>query len=123
MQFDYLYTAQATGSIDIENIGEVCISAINTFMLQEYILIIHTEEGVSKIIQYGPKYIELEAAPTSVKYTYDEITFNQSKLINIIDRFINNPKFGISQVNIIELEEAVDKIKDLVEFLKWKERE
>ena len=123
MTFEYLYTTQSMDSIDVENVGEVCISAINTYLLQEYVLIIRTDEGRSKIIQYGPKFIELDAPPTSVSYTYEEFDFNQRKLINIIDRFINNPKFGISQVFIIEYEEAIEKIKDLVEYLKWKERE
>jgi hypothetical protein len=117
MQFEYLYTTQAMGTIDIENIGEVCISGVNAFIAQEYILIIKTEEGKSKIIQYGPRFIDLEIAPVNVSYTYNEIDYNQRKLITIIDKFINNPKFGISQVQLIELEEAVDRIKDLREFL------
>ena len=123
MQFEYLYTTQAMGTFDVDNIGEVCISAINTFMLQEYILIIHTEEGRSKIIQYGPRFIELDAPPLSVTYTYDEIDYNQNKLVRIIDRFINNPKYCISQVVLIDYEEAIEKIKDLVEYLWYKKRE
>lgn len=116
MQFEYLYQISAMGNIDIEDIGNVCLSATNT-LYQEYILIIFTEQGKSKIISYGPRFVDLKIAPSSVSYTYNEIDFKQSKLIRVIEQFLNNPKHMISQVQEITLEEAKDKIKDLVEYL------
>lgn len=117
MTFDYLYTVQATGQVDIEDIGNVCLSAINTAIFQEYILIIRTELGRSKIIQYGPRYIDHNLTPLSVTYTYNDIEFSMSKLERTIDNFLNNPKHMISQVEQITLDEAREKIKDLVSFL------
>lgn len=118
MQFKYLYEIQATGFIDIENLGEICLSAINTLLHQEYILIIHTELGKSKILQYGPIFIDMEDTPLSnISVNYSEIDYNSSKLEKIIDRFINNPKYLVSQVVEIDLETAKSKIRNLGDFI------
>lgn len=115
--YSYLYEMIATGFIDIENIGEVCLSITNNF-LQEKILIIHTEYGKTKVIQYGPVYIDQDTVvPTNVSYTYTEFDFNQRKLDNIIDKFINDPKFGTKQCVEIDLDTAKERIIDLREFL------
>jgi hypothetical protein len=114
--YEYLYEVKATGFIDIENIGEVCLSATNDF-LQEKILIVHTEYGKTRVIQYGPIYVDNVQRPTSSKYTYDEFDYNDSKLDKIIDKFINDPKFMTTQVVEIPLDEAEGRIIDFLEFI------
>ena len=121
MQFKYLYEVQATGFIDIENIGEICLSAINTIFHQEYILIIHTELGKSKILQYGPIFIDEDIPLSNVSAYYSEIDYSSSKLEKIIDKFINNPKYLVSQVTEIDLETAKSKIKNLGDFIWFRE--
>lgn len=116
MQFDYFYMMQPTGSINIEDIGNITLHAFNDFY-QQYFLIIQTEMGRTKIIQYGPIYVEIKEPPSQINYTYTEFEFSESKISKIIDKFLNNGKAMISQVNIIEQDEAIDKIKDLVKFL------
>ena len=116
MQFDYFYTMQATGSVNVEDIGNVTLHAFNDFY-QQYFLIIQTEMGRTKIIQYGPIYVEIEEPPSQINYTFTEFEYSESKICKVIDKFLNNAKAMISQVNIIEQEEAIDKIKDLVNFL------
>lgn len=117
MQFKYLYHVEATGFINIQNIGEVCLSAINTVLYQEYILIIHTEYGRSKVVQYGPILIDCEKPLSNVNCSYQEFDYSSSKLEKIIDNFINNTKCLISQVTEIDLEEAKSKIKNLGDFI------
>ena len=116
MKFDYLYIAQSEGSIDIEDVGNVCISATNT-LFQEYFLVIQTMYGRTKIIQYGPVFVDIDDVPSFVSYTYTEIDYSQGKISNIIEKFLNNPKYNISQVTLIELEDARERITDLMEFL------
>lgn len=116
MQFDYLYMMQATGSLNIEDIGNVVLHAFNDFY-QQHFLIIQTQLGRTKIVQYGPIYVEIEEPPCQINCTYTEFEYSESKICKAIDKFLNNAKAMITQVNIIEKDEAVDKIKDLVEFL------
>ena len=117
MQFDYLYMMQATGSLNIEDIGNVTLHAFNDFYKQ-YFLIIQTQLGRTKIVEYGPIFVnEVEEPPNQIIYTYNEFEYSESKICKAIDKFLNNAKAMITQVNIIEKDEAVDKIKDLVNFL------
>ncbi len=114
--YEYLYETKATGFLEVENIGECCLVANNDF-LQEQILIITTTMGKTKIIQYGPVYVDNVQSPTDVQYSYCEIDFSDYKIDKRIEKFINDAKFRTTQVTQIELEDALDKIIDLREFL------
>jgi hypothetical protein len=114
--YEYLYEVKATGFLEIENIGEVCLVANNDFM-QEQLLIIHTELGKTKIIQYGPVYVDNVQPPTNCIYTFTEIDFSDYKIDKTIEKFINDPKFRTTQVTQIEFEDAMDRITDLREFI------
>lgn len=114
--YEYLYEVKATGFIEVENIGEVCLSATNDF-LQEKVLIVHTEYGKTRVIQYGPVFVDNVQPPLNVSYTFSELDYNEAKIDRIIDKFINDPKFSTTQVTILEFEDAMDRITDLREFL------
>lgn len=116
MQFEYLYKIEATGQIDIDNIGECCLSACNDGG-KEYILIIHTENGLVKVLEYGPILIDIESPANFVSCIYKEFQWNQKWIIGIIEKFLDNPKSMITQVTQIDLEDAKNKIKNLVDFL------
>lgn len=114
--YEYLYEVKATGFLEIENIGEVCLVANNDF-LQEQILIITTELGKTKIIQFGPIFIDNVQTSTDISYTFSEIDFSEYKIDKRIEKFINDPKFRTTQVKVVEMDEAMDRITDLREFL------
>ena len=114
--FEYLYETKATGFLEVENIGECCLVANNDFM-QEQILIVTTSLGKTKIIQYGPVFVDNVQPPLDVTYTYCEIDFSDYKIDKRIEKFINDPKFRTTQVRQIDLEEALEYITDLREFL------
>ena len=114
--YEYLYEVKATGFLEVENIGECCLIANNDF-LQEQILIITTELGKTKIIQYGPVFVDNVQPPNDVTYSYSEIDFSDYKIDKRIEKFINDAKFRTTQVRVVELEEALERITDLKEFL------
>ena len=114
--YEYLYEVKATGFLEIENIGEVCLIANNDF-LQEKVLIIHTELGKTRVIQYGPVYVDNVQPPTDCSYTFSEFDFSDYKIDKIIDKFINDPKFKTTQVKETDFEDASNRITDLMEFL------
>ena len=116
MQFDYLYQMQPTGALEVDDIGNCCVSA-TTATYTEYILIIKTEGGRTKIIQYGPRYIDVDTVlPSEVSYTYSEFDFNEGKIRRIIDTWLNSKTLA-QQAVLITIEEAKERIKDLVNFL------
>ena len=116
MNFDYLYELKANGQISIENIGEVCLT-INDILGAEYILIIHTEYGQCKVLEYGPIFISNGEPLGNLYSSLLTFQYNQGKLITIINKFLNKPKAKITQATEISLEEAKEKIKNMVDFL------
>ncbi len=114
--YEYLYEVKATGFLEIENIGECALIANNDF-LQEQVLIITTALGKTKILRYGPVFIDNAQPPISVSYTFDEIDYNEYKIDKAIEKFINDAKFRATQVKVVDIEEALDIITDLKEFL------
>lgn len=113
-QFKYLYEVTATGFLDIEDPANTCIYTTNS-LFQEYVLIIQTQLGKTRVIQYGPNYVDIDKIPSSVTCTFQEFDVSSYKIDNIIDKFLT--KTFASQAIEIPLEEAVEKIKDMRCFL------
>lgn len=114
MKFEYCYTTTATADIEIEDVGTFSLCAYT--QIEEYYLIVQTHYGITKIIKYGPKLIDLEELPSTVSYFYRKIDFSQSRICKIIDDFLNNDKPIIS-VELLDIEEAKSRIKNLVDEL------
>lgn len=117
MTFEYLYTTTAMGTLEIEDTGNVTINAVNSNLYKEYFLIIRTEYGRTKVIEYGPAFIDMNAIPTTVSYTYNDFDYSESKIHRLIENFLINPKYGIDQAQVVEFDDVKNRLKDLKEFL------
>lgn len=115
-EFEYLYTTTATGFFEIEDIGNFAISCTND-IYNEYIMIVKTVYGVSKILQYGPKPIDIDNPNDSMKFTFTKIDFSEYKLESMVNKFINDPKKIISQVTVIEYTDALNRIQDFRRYM------
>jgi len=114
--FEYLYTQQATGQVDIENIGEFALSCTND-IFQEYILIVTTKDGFTQILQYGPHVMNNDTNLIPRMCNYNIISFETQKISSIITKFINDPKKQITQCTVIDKETALERMVDLRELL------
>lgn len=114
--FNYYYVRQSNGTFEIDNIGEFALSCINDNFC-EYLFIVETKEGFSKIIQYGPQIIDQESDYTIPRtFIYDYQQFNPAKLEKAIDIFVNDRRKGITQVNVLSVEEALSRIVNMKEL-------
>ena len=96
--FDYLFIEKPEKSISIDDIGNVNLIAYND-LNYFWCLQIRTELGESFIKQFGPfnknpKY----KFENGFKYEFSKIDYKESKIINIIEKFITEPKKLISEV-------------------------
>lgn len=117
--FEYLYTQQATGCFDIDNIGNFALSCFND-NFEEYILIAKTTQGWTQLLSYGPAYrgdIDYHIYMGTKNCKYECIEFSSQKISSVVHRFINDPKKKITQVEVIEINEAYDKINPIKELL------
>lgn len=116
--FEYLYTMEATGQFDIENIGEFAISCFNDHF--EYIMIAKTIEGITQILYYGPIHLSAEnfsicLYPKSCKY--DCLEYNPKRISSLVKRFVNDTNKNITQVEVIDIKEAYNKIAPIKECM------
>lgn len=97
MTFEYLQDVKFMDSIDIEDIGNVQLEALNDLGDQWY-LDIHTSLGYTKIVTIGPLMADSNNTGFSFNFNYQYMEYNDKKLVVIIDKFINDVKKNISQL-------------------------
>jgi hypothetical protein len=117
MQFDYFRVITSADSIDIEDIGNCCIRAFNDAGA-EFILIIESSLGQCRIFNYGPIMVDIDTLPKNVGCFYQRMAFNQPKVAKIIRDFLNNSKYNITQVELIDKEEALKDCRSIIEYMK-----
>lgn len=116
MNFEYLIKIQKESSIDIEDIGNCALDVFNDLAF-EWILLIHTKEGVTEIVEFGPLIADLEYPPATVNYSYERMNFSESKLRTRISRFLNDGYRSVTQAFEITQQEAKEKMKNLVDYV------
>ena len=118
MNFDYMKRVVVDSSIDIETIGNCALTAFNDNG-EEFVLIIRTVVGITEIIEYGPIVPDMSELPKSVSYIYSREAYSEFKIAKTIRSFLNNPKYGITQVLLVEPQEAKKAIRSMVDFMNY----
>ena len=117
--FEYFFTRTAIGELEVEDLGNCTIEAGDDSG-QLYFLKIDSNLGFCRIFEYGPCTPDFQELPKSVICTFDREEFNEIKLSQRIQKFLNAPKRNITQARLIEEDEMFDSIKDIIEYMKDK---
>lgn len=113
--FEYFYTQQATGQIDIENLGEFALSCTNDDF-QEFILVVHTTLGLTKILEYGPLSIDDVSPVNFCTCNYSLMPYDESKLSKLVNRVLNDTRRAITQCTLIDADTAINRIPKFKEM-------
>lgn len=116
MNFEYMFTTQASASIDIEDLGNFIIQAYSDTG-QSSILIVKTVLGSTQIIEYGPFYIDDNKMNQHIEMIYDNISFDIKKITNKVTKFLDSRKIQVTQVVEKTFDEVKDSIKNPLDFL------
>ena len=106
MTFEYLQRVVVESELEVENIGQCAILGRNDIGEENYLLI-RTEMGYTETILYGPVVPDISILPLNVSMTYSRFEYNESKIERLIDRFLNDPKRGISQAEVVDKDELM----------------
>ena len=111
--FEYFYTMQPNDSFLVDDISNVVLNVLND-VGQEWYIKISTELGDTKIIKYGPLLVDQDTLSNEFKLEYYKTSYNEKRIINEIDRFINDNKKIITQ--ILEIDESAfdDRLKGII---------
>ena len=77
-EFDNQYVPQ--NFIEIENIGNVCIEAINETDGLFYYLLIKTSLGTTSIFEYGPVIPDIDKLFDNYNVSFNREPYNEKKL-------------------------------------------
>lgn len=113
MTFDYLQRITVNAQLDVDNIGQCFILGRND-LGEEYYLITRTTLGFTEVITYGPVCPEIGILPVNVSMYYTRFEFSQRKIENLIDRFLNDGKKGITQAEVASFDSIEPHIKDSI---------
>lgn len=116
MTFEYLKLVQAFDSIEIDDIGNTCVNALND-LGQEWFLIISTSQGWTTVIEFGPLSVDSDKLPGFFNYIMYSYEYKELKIQNTIDKFINNSKKMITQVQEVSKEFAKERLNEVKEQL------
>ena len=111
--FEYALISSPLDEIEIEDIGNCYIKAINNIQ-DEWYLSTKTELGDTYIKIFGPFNETINRFMKGFKFEFYKIDYKESRIISIIDKFINDPKKQITYVEEITLLEIEDKLDSLI---------
>lgn len=116
MEFEYLKQTTAMASLDVEDIGNVCIEA-NTDLNECFYMVIKTTMGTTNILTYGPVVPGLDMLEKECACTFRRINFNEGKIKEAIKTFLNPLKKQITQAQITDIEEINNNCIDMVKYI------
>lgn len=109
MDSEFKYNTQIVqiNSIEVEDIGNCALEAIDQLGRYYYYIIV-TNEGWSKVITFGPVVPDIILLPTGYKSSYDYMSYADGKMEKMIKKWVLGGKgVNFESVRQITVEEAV----------------
>ena len=110
-------THQTNGLVTVEDIRNCDIDLFND-RGWEKVLILDTNLGATRLFTYGPFSPDLDRLPPMVECTLKQFPYSQSGIGKEIRNFLRDPMFQGTQAYIINKEEALDKCRDLIDYMR-----
>ena len=115
--FEYFYSREAIGNLDVEDIGNCSIEA-NDDLGNFYYMVIDTNLGFTRIFEYGPCNPDFNELPKAVECTFNRIEFNEKQIQKRIYSFLNAPHRNITQAQLVDRDYVLDGCKDIIEYMR-----
>ena len=115
-EFEFDQQLQAQNSIEIENIGDFGLEAINEEGFYYY-LAVKTLLGTTIIGSCGPIIPDIDMLPSGFNCSINKMTYKEDKLFKTINLWLNDKSKKIKNAKEIRFEEAVLEFKDAADYL------
>ena len=115
--FDFANERKATNSIDIDNIGDFCLEAINEDDNYYFYLMVKTTLGVASVACYGPIVPDVELLPSGYTARFERFDFNDKKMSLWISKWLNDRSKNITAAYIVEEKDFKNNYRDLKDYI------
>lgn len=103
--------------IDVEDIGNVCLEAVNEDDGFFYYLLIKTYAGVSTTISYGPVVPDVALLPDEYSLEFKRMNFKDTSIIKFISFWLNDRSKNITSAQVIDETAFIENIKDMKNYI------
>lgn len=111
--FDYYYAMQPMDSFEVEDISEFTLDLFNDIG-QEWMINISTDLGDTEIKWFGPFLADINSMEDDFKFSYNQLAYNEGRIIKKVDQIINNSKNQITQIQEIDKTQFNETLKEIM---------
>lgn len=115
--FDFANEWKATNSIDIDDIGNFSLEAINENDGFYYYLMVKTTLGTASIVSYGPIIPDVKLLPSGYNVNFERLNFNDKKMMMWINKWLNDRNKKITAAYIISDDDFKSNYVDIKEYI------
>lgn len=116
--FDFANTWTATNSIDIPEIGNFYLEAIDEKNGLYYYLMIKTSLGTASVMWFGPVVPDVELLPSGYTAKFERMPFNDKKVKNWINKWLNEREKQITAAYVIDEDKFMSSFRNLDVYMK-----
>lgn len=116
MEIEYYLQKIVNGILDVEDISNCAVEA-NDDIGNYYYMIINSELGYSKILEFGPVSLDHSFLNTAYQ-KFKTIEYSQTKLKKVLFEFLNNDLRKITQAREVSVEDAYIRYPSLINWVK-----
>ena len=115
--FEYLETKVFIEKLNLKDIGNTIIEGIDHRGIKYY-LTIQTDLGFTRICEFGP-ISDFLLDQKSFSFRFYKIEYKEVTLASVIEKFLQNTKYGIEKANEISFDELYKYNEiNLINFIK-----
>lgn len=108
---------KATNSIDIDELGNFYLEAINEDEGFYYYLMVKSTLGTSSIMWYGPIVPDVQLLPPGYSTHLERMQFNDKKMNLWLNKWINDRMKGITAAYLTDQKTFKESYRDLLTYM------
>jgi hypothetical protein len=106
MIFEYNAQMVFMNQLEVEDIGNFALRGVSDDFA-EYYFITKTSLGKTHILKFGPCIPDIDQLVEDFSVAYKKIDYKEATIKTELKKFINDGKKGITNAEILDLEEAL----------------
>ena len=115
--FDFANEWTPTNSVEIPDMGNFYLEAIDEENTEYYYLMVKTTLGTASIMWYGPLVPDVTLLPSGYEAKFERMPFNQEKIKGWISKWLNDRTKKITAAYIIDDQKFYQNFRDLQEYM------
>lgn len=117
MDFEYFMTHTSNGILEVDDLGNFAIDLFNDRGMEK-IMVVDTQLGSTRIFTFGPFNPDLERLPQTTSCTIKLCNYSIQEIGKEVRLFLNGGRFNGTQAIIIDKEDALNKCRNLIDYMR-----